>query len=158
MLLDPNGPLSALHKRVEVTGCQVQPGWSPLKALLVPFTEQQVTELMDLGYDLESVHVLALRADETVIVQALSFGSSCGFESSDTRRAGPTTNSRTIRCGLDRPKLKVEGLPEEDSVEENSDNEDPMLIVDQARGTERVLPGMLPGVRQLYFFFIEKQA
>ena len=123
MLLDPNGPLSALHKRVEVTGCQVQPGWSPLKALLVPFTEQQVTELMDLGYDLESVHVLALRADETVIVQAL----------------------RSHIRKKDRPKLKVEGVPEEDSNEENSDNEDPMLIVDHDLRTDSSIgfPSML---------------
>ena len=49
LLFDPQGPLKALHDRVLAAGCQVDPAWSPVKALFVPMTGEQMQELTDLA-------------------------------------------------------------------------------------------------------------
>lgn len=49
VLFDPTGPLAALHKRVLDAGCEVDPEGSPLKALFVPCTQQQMVELQGLA-------------------------------------------------------------------------------------------------------------
>lgn len=51
VLLDPEGPLAALHQRVMEAGCEVDPDWSPLYALFVPITETQMDELIGLADD-----------------------------------------------------------------------------------------------------------
>ena len=49
VLLDPTGPLAALHQRVLDAGCQVDPQGNPVKALFVPCTQQQLVELQGLA-------------------------------------------------------------------------------------------------------------
>ena len=49
LLLDPTGPLSALHSRVLEAGCEVDPEWNPLKVLFIPCTETQMNELQGLA-------------------------------------------------------------------------------------------------------------
>ena len=49
LLLNPDGPLAALHARVLEAGCEVNPDWSPVKVLFVPITEAQMNELQDLA-------------------------------------------------------------------------------------------------------------
>ena len=49
ILLDPTGPLAALHQRVLDAGCEVDPDGNPVKALFVPCTQQQLLELQGLA-------------------------------------------------------------------------------------------------------------
>lgn len=49
LLFNPEGPLKALHDRVLAAGCQVDPAWSPVKALFIPMTEEQMQELTALA-------------------------------------------------------------------------------------------------------------
>ena len=45
LLFDANGLLAELHRRVLDAGCEVAPEWSPVKALFVPLTKNQLDEL-----------------------------------------------------------------------------------------------------------------
>ena len=45
LLFDASGPLAELHLRVLDAGCEVAPEWSPVKALFVPLTKNQLDEL-----------------------------------------------------------------------------------------------------------------
>ena len=45
LLFDATGPLAELHQRVLDAGCEVAPEWSPVKALFVPLTKNQLDEL-----------------------------------------------------------------------------------------------------------------
>jgi len=49
LLFNPEGALKALHDRVLAAGCQVDPAWSPVKALFIPMTEEQMQELTALA-------------------------------------------------------------------------------------------------------------
>ena len=45
LLFDATGPLTELHRRVLDAGCEVALEWSPVKALFVPLTKNQLDEL-----------------------------------------------------------------------------------------------------------------
>eukprot|EP00435_Cladocopium_sp_Y103_P071279 s45_g37.t1 len=75
VLLDAAGPLAELHQRVVEAGCEVNPEWNPIRALFVPLTETDMTELHALserGYELTKTdHILALQSDFDSIDGAL---------------------------------------------------------------------------------------
>jgi len=100
ILLDPDGPLKQLHARVRDAGCEVNPPWSPLKAIFVPCSEQQIEDLIDQRYELMDHHILALSSDADELDKAL----------------------RENICKKSRPKLKTQGPP--------SDSDDEPRIVE----------------------------
>lgn len=130
VLLDPEGPLAALHQRVMEAGCEVDPDWSPLYALFVPITETQMDELIGLaddGYELlKDEHILALESDGQTMNQAFR---------SNIAKAG-------------RPAVKiVDPNPTQDNAEDihnhqqadAPDEEGPMLVVEEGFRTDSSL-------------------
>eukprot|EP00435_Cladocopium_sp_Y103_P067609 s45_g30.t1 len=126
VLLDATGPLRQLHRRVLEAGCEVNPEWSPVKALLVPITESQMAELQALaehGYELtKRDHILALQTDQDLITKALS-----------------------QICRKNRPKLKKAGpeipeaaMPADAPVEQqdDSDEDEPLLVLESGLRTD----------------------
>jgi hypothetical protein len=117
ILFDADGPLASLHSRVLIAGCEVNPTWSPLKALFVPCTEQQILELTGLGYDLMNTHMLALCTDEGLIDKAL--------RAEIPKKHRPKLKSVAPLEGL---QIDADGSEEEDAG--------PMLRVDYAFSTD----------------------
>eukprot|EP00913_Durusdinium_trenchii_P009718 g9131.t1 len=136
LLLNPDGPLAALHARVLEAGCEVNPDWSPVKVLFVPITEAQMNELQDLadfGYELRrDVHLLALQEDQRIIEAAF-------------RNAFPSAG---------RPKLKqvgptrdVPNMRREDG-EEAADDKAYEELLEQRAELQRKVQFLLQSQRQ----------
>merc|ERR1712039_303916 len=53
-------------------GCEVAPTWADGAKLFVPFTPEQLDDLVVLGLELESHHILALYSDKRDIEEALT--------------------------------------------------------------------------------------
>lgn len=129
LLFDPQGPLKALHDRVLAAGCQVDPAWSPVKALFVPTTGEQMQELADLavqGYELSKEdHILALKEDETLLNEALKSCSRCKNRPK-AKQVGPQI-SQAPRSSTDLPQ---------DVNNDMDDDDGPMVVLEGAIRTD----------------------
>ena len=72
LLMDPQGALAHLHKRMIDAGCDIAPDWAGGAKLFVPFTAEQWDDLDAMGLELESHHILALGSDKRAIEEALT--------------------------------------------------------------------------------------
>jgi hypothetical protein len=72
LLMDPEGELAHLHKRMRDAGCDVAPDWAGGAKLFVPFTPEQLDDLDAMGLELEGHHILALSSDKRAIEEALT--------------------------------------------------------------------------------------
>eukprot|EP00435_Cladocopium_sp_Y103_P066134 s45_g28.t1 len=73
ILLDATGPFWKLHRRMLEAGCEVNPEWSPVKALFVPITQMsELQALADRGFEVsKQEHILALQSDYGLMTEAL---------------------------------------------------------------------------------------
>lgn len=129
LLFNPEGPLKALHDRVLAAGCQVDPAWSPVKALFIPMTEEQMQELTALavhGYELSKEdHILALKEDETLLNEALKSCSRCKNRPK-AKQVGPQI-SQAPRSSTDVPQ---------DGGNDMDDDDGPMVVLEGAIRTD----------------------
>ena len=56
LLMNPQGALAHLHKRMADASCDVAPEWAGGAKLCVPFTPEQLDELESMGLELENHH------------------------------------------------------------------------------------------------------
>ena len=56
LLMNPQGALAHLHKRMADASCDVAPDWADGAKLFVPFTPEQLDELESMGLELENHH------------------------------------------------------------------------------------------------------
>merc|ERR1712113_722967 len=63
--------LKQCHELVCEAGCDFKPPWALGARFLVPFTEEQVQELLDQGVEVSNKIILALRQDVPAIKEAL---------------------------------------------------------------------------------------
>ena len=56
LLMNPQGALAHLHKRMADASCDVAPEWAGGAKLYVPFTPEQLDELESMGLELENHH------------------------------------------------------------------------------------------------------
>jgi len=162
ILFDPSGVLADLHARVMLAGCEVKPSWSPLKALFVPCTEQQIPELADLGFDLvRNIHILALKSDfetmDAALRKHIPKAHRPNIREEFPRGVGPSTNlgmehasdgsvEHTVPPSKDSCDYAQE-LDEPDDENDHGDDSGPMLSVEHAFRTDSSIgfPSWRPG-------------
>lgn len=131
LLFDPQGPLKVLHDRVLAAECQVAPAWSPVKALFIPMTEEQMQELTDLaahGYELNKEdHILALKEDETLLNEALKSRS----------RAKNRPKAKQVGPQIQQVPQSSTDVPREADSDDGMDEDDgPMVVLEGAISTD----------------------
>eukprot|EP00435_Cladocopium_sp_Y103_P072602 s45_g40.t1 len=135
VLLDATGPLWQLHRRVLEAGCEVDPEWNLVRALFVPLTEAQMTELQALserGYELNKTdHLLALQSDQDLITKALRL--ICCKGRPKLLPVRPDENGREKKAG---PEAASSGHGDVPDQEEAMDEDEPLLVLESGIRTD----------------------